>query len=660
MPHELAEKFLDEAEGLIEQEEAGEPLIDALEHAQQLNPDDAHILCRSARLLYRYGILNSKGRFLLLALDKLKLACEKDSHFFDDHYIWWQLWGNILVQLGKLVQDSTLYELALEKFESAARAAPGQDPHLLWDWADGWIFLAHKSGELADFQRGISKFRLAVHLGIESHFFQLDFGHALGSYAYLSGNPSYMDEAISLFSAVISESYNPEENKPSIVYLGAWRKLAQGAKTRFELTHRADHLEAADKAICEAILACPTNSSLWLDWGELFLHAGWRRRDVKLLETGLEKLTASKVKECDPIRVSALLGSGLIFYGLSLENLKLLHEGRERIDAALEVASTSPHLRLAKGLSEMAQGIYFADTEALAKAAAFLSQEAEENGQEVDLWYALFQTYFFWGLQEDDLTLLQKGIAAIRRICEQRPFSSTHLNELGVALLRMRHFEEEKERLQQLVEEAIALFKKASELSEDEDSLYNMGCAYDVLGDVTGDEDHYAKAIDLLSKVLDKKPTNLYARYHLGLSLSHLGELLANAECLMQAIELLEPVTRVEKEDENVWTTFGYTLLNLAQSIDKPHHPEEQEKRLREAEKALIRAVELGSGDACYHLTCLYALTGHPESALFYLKKAASAGALPPREDLEHDEWLDNIRESQAFRDLLEREGENG
>ncbi len=660
MSNELVEKFLDEAQELVESGGRGESLLEALESAEKLFPEDVSVLCRSARLLFRYGVLHSKGRFFLLALDKLKLAAESNPLFFDGRYLWWQLWGNILIQLGKLVNDASLFEMALEKFERAASACDAISAEVYWDWADAWVLLGQKSGELTDFQQGLAKFEIAAQQEILSPFFRLDYAHALSLYGQHVGNPALLETAMTQLRGVIVEACDKEGKEPSIVYLAAWRKMALTAKRRYQLSHHLEHFEEADKLLREAILTSPKNGELWLDWGEHFLYAGWIRRDLKLVETGLEKLTATKVKECDPVRVSYLLGIGLVTLGLFLESLKFLKDGNERIQAAIELAPQYGPLKYAAGFADLGFGLYFSDAGAFAKAAAVFEAQILEYSNAVDDWYALFQTYIAWGLQEEDPALVHKGLQAIVRVCELRPYSAVHLNEWGIALLRMRQLELDKESVQNCVEEAIVIFQKAWDLAQEDETLYNWGCAYDLLGDITGEEEHYGKAIDLLSKALDKKPSHLHVRYHLGLALSHLGELVVNADCLSQAIELLEAVAQIESDDENIWSDLGYALLNLAQAILDPHHPEEGESHRREAEKALLRAAELGCGDACYHLACLYSLTGFCDAALHYLAKADAADALPPLEDLEHDDWLDGIRDTQAFRDFLTTLGNHG
>jgi tetratricopeptide (TPR) repeat protein len=658
MSYELAETFLNKAAELVETGE--ENFVEILDNAEQIAHENASILCRSARLLFRFGLLNSKGRFFLLALEKLERAFKKDPLFFETRSVWRQLWGNTWVQLGKLTNDPSCFENALEKFmQGAALYTPHPDKPppedlvcLYWDWAEAWVLLGQKSGEKSDFQQGLAKFEWASQYQISSPFFRLDYSHALVLYGQLIGNPDYLDAAMDQLREIISQTSDPPSTSPSFVHIIAWRKMAFAAKIRYQLTHRDDHFQEADRYLRDAILSGPQNGALWLDWGELFLYGGWLRRDLKLIETGLEKLTTEKIKECDPVRTACYLGMGMIMLGLFLENFKYLKEGQIRILNGLEVAPQYPPLLHAEGFAHLALGLYFSDPMILARAAALFDHQIQNSGG-VDSWYALFQTYMAAGLHAEDLSLLRKGIHAIRRVCELRPYSPIHLNEWGIALLRTRHFENDKDTVQACIEEAIFLFEKAWMLHEEEETLYNWGCAYDLLGDITGDEEHYGKAIDLLSKVLDKKPHLLYARYHLGLALSHLGELILNADCLIQAVELLDAVAKIESDDEDVWNDLGYALLNLTQILEDPVHPREADQKRHEAEKTLLHAAALGSGDACYHLACLYSLSGLYPSALQYLQKARTAHALPSIEDLQQDDWLKGVRSTEGFQDFL-------
>lgn len=618
---------------------------------EELADEPAEVLCEGASILFRYGIKHQKGRPLLLALNNLMQAEEMDPLIFEANAGWRHLWGNILVHLSRLVHDYSFVEKALDQYAKAAKVS-GRNGGLFWDWAQSWILLGVQSSESADLKHGLNCFKTAADLGCDSPLFRIDRAIALMICGSYTGDPSYLDEALSLLQGAIADTYDlNEEQTPA--HARAWTTYAAVCKQRYSLTHIQKDLDEADTALREAILSAPSQADLWLDWGELYLYAGWLRRDLKLIESGIDKLTSSKVKEGDPLRVSALLGKGLVILGLYLDDLKLMHDGKERIQAALEIAPAHPELLHAAALAEFAQGMYFSNTKMYARAAAYFEEGIEADPTSVRNWHGLFQTYLSWGLSEEDTSLARKGLDAVARVCQLRPHSPIHLNEWGVCLLQFKQLGHDLDSQQAHVEEAILRFKQAHALHEDHETLYNWGCALDHLGDLTGDEEDYEKAIELLSRVYEANPMEPHVCYHLALALSHLGELTGSVESLSSSVELFEPLAEADPEDAALWGDLGYTLLNLSELVSDPIQPEKGEELRREAEKRLLHAAEAGNGDANYHLACLYSLAGLVDVSIHFLKRAEAADALPPEDDLAHDEWLANVRETDLFKEFM-------
>ncbi|MCC5831752.1 MAG: sel1 repeat family protein [Chlamydiales bacterium] len=611
----------------------------------------AETLCWSASILFRYGIKKEKGRPLLMALNKLIQAEEANPLIFEVDPAWHHLWGNILVHLSRIVYDYSFVEKALEQYAKAAKVKGGNGG-LYWDWAQAWTLLGAQSAERADLKQGLDHFKKAADFGCDSPLFRIDRAISYMICGSFTGDPSFFGEALSLLQGAIADTYHPE-SETTLTHARAWTTYAAACKQRYYLTHLQKDLEAADAAVREAILSVPSQADLWLEWGELYLYAGWLRRDLKLVESGIDKLTSSKVKEGDPLRLSLLLGKGLVILGLFLDDLKLMNEGKERLSAALEIAPNHGELLSAAALAELAQGMYFSSTTDYAFAARRFEEGIERDATSIHIWHGLFQTYLSWGLYEDDASLVHKGVEAITRLCQLRPYSPIHLNEWGICLLQLKQLEQDLDRQQALVEEAILRFKQAYDLQEDPETLYHWGCALDHLGDLSGDEEDYEKAIELLSRAHEANSQEAHVRYHLALALSHLGELTGNAESLFQSVELFEPLAETDVEDSTLWSDLGYALLNLSELVSDPIHPEKGEGLRREAEKRLLHAAEKGNGDANYHLACLYSLAGLVEASIHYLKRAESADALPPEGDLVHDEWLANVRETDLFKEFV-------
>lgn len=660
---ELAFLFVNRAEEIaLSQLVSGqeeETLSESLELAEALAPNQSLLLCKSAFALYHFGVLHQKGRCFLQALDKLIQAESLNRGIFEAKSSWRRLWGNVLTALSRLVGDISFLEQAIDQFslsEKIELSLPEPQSEILvelyWDWAESWVRLGKHSGEWVDFEKGLQKFAEAAYLGCSLPHFLIDYGEAWDAYGVLKGDEECLEKALFYFREAIVDAYRPKETV-SAAYLKAWVGFAKAAKHRFELTHKPDHFRDADAAIQEALLACPEQSDLWLEWGELYLHSAWLKKEVKEVETALDKLTSFKIKECDPFRVSALLSQGVVILGLFVEDLKLLRDGLERVSKTLEIEPSNLDLLYASGLAYLTHGLYFFDPGVFAKAIHCFEKGINLNSASVQHWYGLFQTYLAWGMACQDTALIRKGIEAIERLSTLRPFSPIYLNEWGTTLLRLRQIEVNEELFQSLIEEAIDKFKKAWVLQEDPEFLYNWGCALDLLGDLTAFEQDYEQAIELLIKASNLQPQSSHVRYHLALALSHLGELVGDADCLLQAVELFESLLEIHSEDSALFCDLGYSLLILSEQLYDPVCPGRAEQMRYEAEKKLMRALELGNMYASYHLACLYSLTGHHETAIKYLYRAERDEALPAIEDLENDEWLSNVRQTEAFSKFL-------
>lgn len=628
-----------------------EKAAEAYLYSEKTLPDSAQELCRAASILHWYGIVKQKGRPLLMALNFLMQAEECDPHYLDSTFIWRHLWGNILVHLCRLVHDFSFVEKGLRQYAKADSIPDRKKEELYWDWAQAWTLLGLHSLEPSDLKKGLLLFQGCQ---CNSPLFQIDYAMAYVVYGMYTGEPSYSEEALVLLRGALADTYD-SEGGVSLVHARAWDAYTSACKRRYFLTHLPEHLEEANIAYREAILTIPDHVDLWLEWGELYLLSGWLKHDLKDIEIGLDKLTASRAKEGDPLRLSALLGQGLLFLGLSHDDLKALQEARQRVQAALEIAPAHPDLITAAAFAELGMGVYFSDEKSFTKAVSYFEKGIEQNATTVLNWHGLFRTCLSWGTVIEDISLVRRGVQAIARVSQLRPHSSVFLNEWGIGLIQLKRFEKEPETEQALLEEAILKFKQAYQLQESLESLFNWGCALDLLGDLTGEEEDFEKAIAIFSQLYENTLGEPRVCYHLALALLHLGELTADVEYLRRSIELFEPLAQSDLEDASLWTDLGYALLTLSELICDPVFPEKGEELRREAEKRLLHAAEIGNGEANYYLACLYSLAKLTDSSIYFLKRADELNALPSQEDLVQDEWLANVRESDSFKQFIIR-----
>lgn len=591
-----------------------------------------------ARLYYIFGTYSGKGRYYLYAQDKISELKEHDGAL--NH-----LWGKILIALGHYVSEDLFFEQAIDKFQDACRQSGASLP-LLWDWAKGWKELSDRSGEISDLKQAIAHFQKALAFKPGEALFFIHFAETLYAFAHLSGNSHYIDESIEMYKISLLKQETPQ----------GWMGYAYAHVKRYELTHSQDHFNEANRVIEEAIAATPEQADLWMLWGELYLRAGWNNRTLAEVELAVEKLSSMKIQECSPVKVSALLSHALITLGLILEDLKLLGEGRERVLNILSTLPDVPQLVYTAGCSYLAHAIYFSDTAAFEQSVFYFQQGVERDITDVDSWFGLFQAYFGWANAADDPLYFRKCLKAIERVCQLRPCSPFYLMSHGVTLLSYSKHENSQE---PAIEEAIVKFKKALLIREEFEVSFHYAHALNALGELTQDEKRYELAINTLTPLYNKLPTDMSIALELAIAHIGYGEFASNVGHLERAITLLEMLAQREKEDDIILTQLGYARLLLSELIDDPSTALKVKKLRSDAEGALIAAAQLGNGQACYYLACLYSITNHLDLALEYLLRTEQMEELPPIGDMEHDEWLCNLCGYDAFEEFLSgRRGE--
>ncbi len=654
-----AEKLAHDETGELSEASSEESLMESLHYAETLAPSHPHVLCRIAALLFHRGRISQNPQLFFLALTKLGTAEKVDPGFFEAFFEWSHLWANILVALSGFVNEEGVLERALQKFEKAEALLKQESKlpvvarDLYWDWAEAWTLLGKRSGELADVLQGIEKFKDAARLGCDLPHFCIDYGDALFHLGLLRGDPKVLVSALDFFKEAIALCLLYESTGiPQGAFRKGWCSLVATALKLAEMTGSEEDFRAADQFIHEAVLAIPSHADFWLDWGALYLAHGWIHKTVGSIEIALEKLTSSKIVECDPLQVSCLLGEGLILLGLFLEELKFIKEGERRILETLKFAPNDSGLLYGAGLASLALGLYFSDEHYFQSAVEQIQKGIALHAASPKLWHVLFQTYMSWGTVQSNGWVLRKGLAAAARLVELWPYSPHYWSGWGIGYLRL--YQVDKDDFM-LLEESAAKLRKALELREhpEADWLFYYAYALDLLGDHYGDESYYEQAIVLFSQVLETVPQAVNVRYHLAIALSHHGEMMGEVESLQRAHDLFQSIIKVDEEDDGAWCEWGYLLLNLAELLEDRLHPEQGERFRALAEAKLVHAAKLGSGIAHYHLACLYSLAGLTEAAITSLKRAEDSDALPPLEDLEQDERLECIRQSVSFQEFL-------
>ncbi|MCH9703466.1 MAG: hypothetical protein K0U13_01610 [Chlamydiae bacterium] len=505
----------------------------------------------------------------------------------------------------------------------------------LWDVALAWLSLAGQSQELTDLRRSIEFFRLASQKKEAHPPFLASFGEALLVLGSFTGELGYVREGLEILRQAIEKRQS-----------GAWLHYALGHKLLYELSGKREDFESADSLFQRAIIAVPEHGALWLAWGQMLLESGFRRRQIAEVELAVEKFTSLKIDDCDPHIAAACLAEGLAMMGLFLEDLKLIHSAHEKLEKI--------EAPVALGMLHLIEGLYFQDVRYFAKAVRNFHAALELDAHNFRASHGLFQAFLAWGVHDRDRLRLNDALEAIERLSSLRPCSSLHLIEWGSALIRLCQMESDLLDQQAACEEAVDKLRKAIALGGDLEAEYQLGCALDLLGEITAVEEYFEESIELLAKLHARLPGDLQVTFHLAMALSHFGEVSLNVELLYEAERTFEELLRIDGEDDESLCHLGYTQLLLSEHTYDENHPEKSVEHRGRAEKSLICAAQLGSVESNYHLTCLYSLAGYMERGMAYLKRSEQLGALPPDETLWEDHWIENLRQTNEFVAFME------
>lgn len=569
--------------------------------------------------------------------------------FFDG----WCCWAVTLMRLGLLRDETTYYQDAHHKFVEALAVGADQPPDVLaqfyWQWGVCWFGLGNLSGEAVDFRASIEKYQKAAACGLDDPHFWSDYGHSLIDLGCLVGRQELFLEAIDCYKKTVG--MDPR-------YFDAWLNLGCAYHKLFIMTNQEEHYRSASLSFQKASELESDSPVLWLRWAQVNTLAGKITRDVEKLRLAIHYY--EKADHCHPNEAQILLGWGetLLLWGTHLEDLNLLKQAEEKFSRTIDLIPDNVEVWYLYGSCLNELGRYFGEEQYYYKAIEKFHQGLSLNRNDPLLWYGLALAHYAIGDQRHDEVMVEKAVRYCTRVIEFGGHGMPQFwNDWGVALMKLGEMTNNPTH----IEAALDKFEHALSEYHDDPSgagvdpewLYNYGCALDFLGDFNEDPNYYEKAIQVLEKVLEIEPGYVHARYNLALSLSHLAELTADVECFQKSLEHFQVLVSNDREDEMGWNDWGLTLLNYAQLINDMARPEEGQKIYEMAEGKLLHAVALGSTQAFYTLACLYSLTGNYPSAMHYLERAKEANNLPPLEDVMHDEWLDGLRRTQAFRNFI-------
>lgn len=623
-------------------------VLESFEIASKVASHSPQVFFRQATV---YAAQGQNIRCLISAHKALEKAVHLDPNFVSA----WHSWGNVLVRMGLFYDDISYFYQADQKFHEAEHLSHhnGQNysESLYWHWGICWYHIGKHSGEAVDFFRALEKFRLAEKTGCDEGEFQNDFGNVLIDLACLvSGRKELFLEAI--------DHYKKFTVLVPIQYEG-WLNLACTYQRLFDLTGSIDYFHEADECFEHARSLNTENATVWLRWGELLLSSGKHYKDLERLQASLEKFQNAYALEPGHPVILLRWSEAQMLIGSYTENLELLYEAKNKINLALQSVPQEPDAWYILGICLGEFGRYFASEEYFKEAIEKFRYGLTLNPTHPLLLYGTALAYFAIGDMTGNVGMIEQAQHFFERIAESNTkLAPQLLNDWGVTLMKLGELTNEQTHVEVAAEKFELAISRRLDMQGAEvevEWLYNYGCAMDFLGDFHEEPVYYEKAVQVLSHILQLDPEYHHARYNLALALYHLGELNSDVESLHKAIDLFHDLILQDPEDEMTWNDYGLTLLNLAVLKNDAAHAHQADQLFEQAESKLQQALALGNVNAFYNLACLYALTDNLSAAIHYLERAELADALPPVEDVMHDEWLENLRYQTAFRMLVSR-----
>lgn len=565
--------------------------------------------------------------------------------------IWYQ-WGVAAMHLGRLQCDVALLQDADRLLLRAAALRSEDEPFyapLFWSWGQLWHSLSRLSGEPCDLDKALQYYRQVAEHNINAAPFWNDYANALWEMGGLLKRPEVFNDVVALYRKAIQ--LNPR-------YYAAQFNLGICYQRYFELTWKSTLFWSAHEQYTHCRVLNPQHGPLYFSWGRLLLLQGQLRRDTDFLDQACDLLERAQALDPNNPKLNLELAEAYLWCGSVYDDLELLHQAEELALSTVQDNPTNAEAWSLVGYCQAEYGHYFGEECYYRTALEKFSHALTLDRTATKAWYGCASTTLAVGELSGDVELIRLAISHFEQAQEfDGPFLPQFWNEWGVTCMKLAELSNDQTALETAIEKFECAIETDLCISDgehiDPEWLYNYGCAYDFLGDMTEDHTYYERSIALLQKVLEIDPSYLQACYNLAVAYAHLGEFAADIESLQKACEHFQQLLIADVEDEMAWNEWGLALINLALLLYDEAQPDQGELFFNEAEGKLQHAAALGYNVAFYNLACLFSLKGNYTTAIAHLERAEHSAGLPPIEDVMQDEWLDGLRQTEQFRRLM-------
>lgn len=613
--------------------------LSLFETAALLDPANPQILYRQGLAFFEYGSEEGKEKALLLASKYFKSATQLNPKFFDA----WVAWGNALLQLGRFHDEHHFHLEARDKYKQALELTEGQPREVLaelfWDYGIVWTEIASHSGEALDFHLAIQAFESSLQAQpIQSAEFWNDFGNAYLELGLLINDQRLLLKAVDLLQKSVDVLPH---------YSDGWVGLADTYTQLYINSMDERFALSASDCYAKALRLSPKDSDVWLSYAQLLAETGHLNKNAKALVSSIEKCARAATLDPDNSCAISQWVESLSHLGALTSRIDLLNEAEQKIIKATDLFPDDPDLWHAYGICLMAFAEYFEDPEYDDLAIEKLQYGLSLDRTHAEIWHALGLAHQHCADLTGEEPMIERAARFLSKAMDLKPFCPSLTFDAAASYL---HYSEALDDLTSL-EQSIVLFESLLQntkgaILHHPEWIFEYGKAIDWLGEHTGEEKDFARAIEIYSHVLLIDPD--YPTIHMRMANSYLqlGHLSGDTDSYKRALHHFQLAARQEEENDVLWLEWGLCLIHLA------HHTidvETMDQLYFDAEQKISRAGQLGNPQAHYHLACLYSILGQTTYAMELIRMALRARALPPLDEILDDDWLENLRATEAF-----------
>ena len=635
---ELAHALLQKGErALVEGDTSGVHYFKLCSQIIDTNPE---IFFAQGLALVEYGITFNSLKEVRLALKKFQKATQLKTDYFAAYHAW----GNALHHLGKHSSTWSHFLTAKNKYKKAIAIAKDQ-PHdvmadLHWEYARNWEYIAKDSGEAIDLNIALQSYESAQsHQDDLPPEFWIDFGSCAQKLGHLSNDLRLFVKSIDCFKNAISLSISSHEG---------WYKLACAVSDLYSYTQDEDHFSQANECFSTAAKFDKANTAIWISWAQLLRDSGESVKDTKKLLASIEKAQKAALLDAKNTKASYIWADTLCKLGVLSDSLEYIHQAQNKLEG-VKNKETVEHA-YAEGECLLAQARYFDDIDLYYQAIERFQAALSMDRSCAHIWSALGSAYTECSAIDQEIKSLELAVKFHGKALNLR-VSSKHNFNLARALFKLG----EETRVEETVELALYHFESALALQNNAiyihpEWMFDYALCLDLYGEFSETDKHYTRAIEILHQVLMVDPDFPGIHHQLGVVYGHFADLASDKDLFARAFHHFHIAQTRDRENDQIQIDWAVNIITSSQLAVTP---DEMKKTLAEAQVKLVTAAQAANTQSFFYLSCLYSLLRDYDLSMHFLGKSYLAGSLPPLSDVLQEEWLDNMREVDEFKEFI-------